>query len=147
MTKSFHPGRAAQNGLTAALLAARGYTSSATAIEAGRGWANVLSTHRDYREITDRLGESYEIRDAELLHLTIGIAERWPASLQTAQRPNLRPGKIQGFERGCPDGSTPLQLRIIRNFSSPHTVIRIAKLSRGQLCRRMRTLDALWPRR
>ena len=28
MTKSFHPGRAAQNGLTAALLASRNFTSS-----------------------------------------------------------------------------------------------------------------------
>jgi 2-methylcitrate dehydratase PrpD len=47
--------------LTAALLAARGYTSSTKSIEAKRGWANVLSTHRDYHQITDRLGESYEI--------------------------------------------------------------------------------------
>lgn len=61
MTKSFHPARAAQNGLTAALLAARGYTSSTAAIEAKRGWANVLSTQRDYRQITERLGDSYEI--------------------------------------------------------------------------------------
>ncbi|HXF75980.1 MAG TPA: MmgE/PrpD family protein, partial [Methylomirabilota bacterium] len=61
MTKSFHPGRAAQNGLTAALLAARGFTSSNQAIEAKAGWANTLSARRDYREITDRLGESWEI--------------------------------------------------------------------------------------
>lgn len=60
MTKSFHPGRAAQNGLTAALLAAGGYTSSDQAIEAKRGWANVLSTHRDYNEITGELGQRYE---------------------------------------------------------------------------------------
>ena len=44
MTKSFHPGRAAQNGLTAALLARNGYTASETALEAKRGWLNVLST-------------------------------------------------------------------------------------------------------
>ena len=61
MTKSFHPGRAAQNGLSAALLAAHGYTSSETAIEAKRGWANVLSTHHDYAKITGGLGASYEI--------------------------------------------------------------------------------------
>ncbi|TKI04427.1 MmgE/PrpD family protein [Martelella alba] len=60
MTKSFHPGRAAQNGLTAALLAARDYTSSEQAIEAKRGWANVVSTRQDYREITDGLGERHE---------------------------------------------------------------------------------------
>ena len=60
MTKSFHPGRAAQNGLTAAFLAAGGYTSSEQGIEAKRGWANVTSTHRDYSEITEGLGERHE---------------------------------------------------------------------------------------
>ena len=61
MTKSFHPGRAAQNGLTAAFLAARNYTSSNQGIEAPRGWANVLSTERNYTEITSNLGAHYEI--------------------------------------------------------------------------------------
>ena len=41
-TKSFHPGRAAQSGLIAAVLAQGGYTSSEQAIEAKRGWANVV---------------------------------------------------------------------------------------------------------
>jgi 2-methylcitrate dehydratase PrpD len=61
MTKSFHPGRAAQNGFTAALLAEKGYTSSDQGIEAKRGWANVLSTRVDYKEITDGLGEHFEV--------------------------------------------------------------------------------------
>jgi 2-methylcitrate dehydratase PrpD len=41
-TKSFHPGRAAQSGLMAAILAQGGYTSSEQALEAKRGWANVV---------------------------------------------------------------------------------------------------------
>jgi len=61
MTKSFHPGRAAHNGLTAALLASRNFTSSDHGIEAKRGWANVLSTSRNYGAITAKLGETYEI--------------------------------------------------------------------------------------
>jgi 2-methylcitrate dehydratase PrpD len=61
MTKSFHPGRAAQNGLTSALLASKNFTSSETGIEGKSGWANVLSTARDYAQITDKLGTSYEI--------------------------------------------------------------------------------------
>jgi len=61
MTKSFHPGRASQNGLTAALLAGQNFTSSDHPIEAARGWANVLSTARNYREITDNLGDRYQI--------------------------------------------------------------------------------------
>lgn len=61
MTKSFHPGRAAQNGFTAALMASKGYTASEYAMDAKRGWLNVLSTRHETREITESLGESYEI--------------------------------------------------------------------------------------
>ena len=61
MTKSFHPGRAAHNGLTAAFLAAKNYTSSDQGLEAKDGWANVLSTARNYGEITNGLGKTYEI--------------------------------------------------------------------------------------
>jgi len=52
MTKSFHPGRAGQNGLTAALLARAGYTSSPRALEAERGWLKVLSSACDTEAIT-----------------------------------------------------------------------------------------------
>jgi len=61
MCKPFHPGRAAQNGLTAAYLAAKNFTSSESGIEAPRGFANVLATARNYGEITGRLGETWEI--------------------------------------------------------------------------------------
>jgi 2-methylcitrate dehydratase PrpD len=60
MNKSFNPGRAAHNGLTAALLASKNYKSSEQMIEAKRGWANTISTKQDYREITDGLGQRYE---------------------------------------------------------------------------------------
>ena len=61
MTKSFHPGRAAQSGLLAAILAQGGYTSSEGGIEAKRGWANVTSTKQDYSEITEGLGSFSEL--------------------------------------------------------------------------------------
>jgi 2-methylcitrate dehydratase PrpD len=60
MCKSFHPGRAAQNGAFAAFLARSGFDSSERAIEAPRGFANVLSTKQDYAEILDGLGERWE---------------------------------------------------------------------------------------
>jgi len=60
MNKSFNPGRAAANGLFAALLAQRNFTSSNGMIEAKRGWANTVSTKQDYHEIIDGLGERYE---------------------------------------------------------------------------------------
>jgi 2-methylcitrate dehydratase PrpD len=61
MTTNFHTGRAAQNGLTAALLAQRGFTSANQPIEGKAGWANAVSTRHDFNEITRRLGETYEI--------------------------------------------------------------------------------------
>ena len=61
MLKPFLIGRAAQNGLAAALLAAEGLTGSERAIEAPRGFARVLSTRQDYSAICDGLGDSYEI--------------------------------------------------------------------------------------
>lgn len=60
MCKSFHPGRAAQNGAMAAFLAEAGFDSSERSIEAPRGFANVLSTKQDYAQITDGLGEQWE---------------------------------------------------------------------------------------
>jgi 2-methylcitrate dehydratase PrpD len=61
MCKPFHPGNAARNGLIAALLAQRGFTSSEQAIEAKRGFANVLSTGFRTEEIEQRLGETWEL--------------------------------------------------------------------------------------
>lgn len=61
MCKSLHPGRAAQNGLMAALLAAKNFTSSEQAIEAPRGFARVTSTRFDPTVITEGLGQRYEL--------------------------------------------------------------------------------------
>jgi 2-methylcitrate dehydratase PrpD len=61
MCKPFHPGNAARNGLLAALLAQKNFTSSNQGIEAKRGFANVLSTKFDPGEITDKLGKTFEI--------------------------------------------------------------------------------------
>ncbi|MBZ9894446.1 MULTISPECIES: MmgE/PrpD family protein [unclassified Mesorhizobium] len=61
MCKSFHPGRAAQNGLFSALLAQRDFTSSNRVLEAPRGFAHVMSTERNFDEITKGLGDGFEI--------------------------------------------------------------------------------------
>jgi 2-methylcitrate dehydratase PrpD len=61
MVKSFHPGRAAQNGILAALLAAEGFDAAPDGIEGRRGFAEVLSSSFDVSRITDGLGESWEI--------------------------------------------------------------------------------------
>ncbi len=61
MTKPFHPGGAARAGLMSALLAQQGFPASARALEAPRGWAQVLSTKCDWNEASDALGQRFEI--------------------------------------------------------------------------------------
>jgi 2-methylcitrate dehydratase PrpD len=61
MTKSFHPGRASQNGLVAAVLASKNFTSADTALEGKSGWAHVVSTQVRWDEITGGLGDRFEL--------------------------------------------------------------------------------------
>ncbi|OGA38772.1 MAG: 2-methylcitrate dehydratase [Betaproteobacteria bacterium RIFCSPLOWO2_12_FULL_62_13] len=61
MCKPLHIGNAAKNGLLAALLAKENFTSSNQGIEAKRGFGHVLSTEFKPAEITERLGETWEI--------------------------------------------------------------------------------------
>lgn len=77
-TKSFHPGRAAQNGLMAAILAQGGYTSSEQALEAKRGWANVVGVTKkrldDGLEKWVRMDNASQSGDVGLASKTSG---RW----------------------------------------------------------------------
>lgn len=60
MCKSLHAGRAAQNGLSAALMAQAGFTSSEQALEAPRGMARVMSSQPDLARILQDLGSVWE---------------------------------------------------------------------------------------
>ncbi|MBO9647963.1 MAG: MmgE/PrpD family protein [Variovorax sp.] len=61
MTKPFHPGGAARAGLMSALMASQGFTASERALEAPRGFVQVTSDKRAWNEVTDELGERFEI--------------------------------------------------------------------------------------
>src|SRR5258706_2036686 len=63
MSKCFNMGHAARNGLTAALLAQKGFTSSERGIEAPRGFAHVLSSRCDLNVVADGLGETWELQE------------------------------------------------------------------------------------
>ena len=83
MTKPFHPGAAARAGLLSALLAKHGFTASPRAIEAPRGYVQVVSTKCDWNEVTDELGSA--LRDL-LQHLqAVRLRHRDPS------RPSTRP--------------------------------------------------------
>ncbi|MBI2294615.1 MAG: MmgE/PrpD family protein, partial [Betaproteobacteria bacterium] len=75
MVKPFHPGNAARNGLLAAFLAHRDFTSAERSIEGRRGFANVLAAERNLAEITERLGETWEIALNTYKPFACGIVE------------------------------------------------------------------------
>jgi 2-methylcitrate dehydratase PrpD len=62
MAKSFQPGRAAQNGYTAALLARADFTAGEHALEGPRGFAAVTAAHYDLAKITAGLGSDFDLR-------------------------------------------------------------------------------------
>jgi 2-methylcitrate dehydratase PrpD len=62
MAKALHPGRAAQNGYAAALLAQAGFTAGERGLEGARGFAAVQAAHYDLSKITTRLGEDFDLR-------------------------------------------------------------------------------------
>ena len=73
-TKSFHVGRSAQNGLLAALLASHGYTGSAHALEAKRGWVKVVGAGSDrLEEMLGSLGMVWEIEKNSFKPFPCGI--------------------------------------------------------------------------
>jgi 2-methylcitrate dehydratase PrpD len=62
MAKSFHPGRSAQNGYAAALLAQAGFTAGERGIEGARGFAAVTASRFDLSKITTGLGVDFDLR-------------------------------------------------------------------------------------
>jgi 2-methylcitrate dehydratase PrpD len=100
MCKPFHPGNAARNGLLAALLARTNFTSSNQAIEAPRGFANVLATARRYEEITEHLGSSWEILANTYKPFACGIVihPTIDGCIQLRNDAGLRPDQITSIE-------------------------------------------------
>ena len=61
MTKPFHAGHAARNGVFAAMLAREGFTASGPALEGTQGYANAFSQSKLSPAAFDRLGADWQI--------------------------------------------------------------------------------------
>ena len=96
-TKSFHPGKAAQNGLLAALLAEQGFTASQVAIEGFDGWGQAMSTRHNWAEVTEGLGQRYEMALNTYKPFACGIVAHpaIDAAIQLRNTHALRPEQIQ----------------------------------------------------
>lgn len=73
MAKSLHPGRSAQSGYMAALLAQRGFTAGEHALEGPRGFAAVQSAAYDLAVVARGLGQQYHFHQNTYKPFPCGI--------------------------------------------------------------------------
>jgi 2-methylcitrate dehydratase PrpD len=99
-TKSFHPGKAAQNGMLSALLAQQGFTASEVAIEGFDGWGQAVSTRHDWAEVTQGLGERYELALNTYKPFACGIVAHpaIDAAIQLRAASAVKPEQIASVE-------------------------------------------------
>lgn len=96
MAKSFHPGRSAQSGYMAAELARHGFTAGPRSIEGPRGFAAVEAGEYDLSRLTDRLGETFELRVNAYKPFPCGIVVHptIDACIQLRREHRIEPGEI-----------------------------------------------------
>jgi 2-methylcitrate dehydratase PrpD len=104
MTKPLHAGRAAENGVTAALLAQAGFTSATNILEARRGFYHAMAGGYDESKIVGRLGRPYFMQEPgiSIKPYPSGSLSH-PAQdliLDLVKEHDLRPGDIETIEVG-----------------------------------------------
>jgi 2-methylcitrate dehydratase PrpD len=99
MSKSLNIGRASQNGMLAALLAQKGFTSAADAIEGKDGYVQAASLEHDYSPITAGLGHPFEITRNTYKPFACGIVihPAIDAALQLRREYQLRPDDVRSI--------------------------------------------------
>ena len=130
MARILHAGRAAQNGLSAALFAREGLVSSDAGIEAETGFAKVLSRRHDWAEMTDGLGERWETLENTYKPFATGIVAH-PAidgCIRLRRAHGLAPDEIARIEVAV----NPIALMLTDN-PAPTTALE-ARLSIQHVC-------------
>jgi 2-methylcitrate dehydratase PrpD len=100
MCKPFHAGRAAQNGLVAALLAQRGFTGTDGIFEGERGLVGVMAKGHNINEATADLGSRWELRQNGLKPYACGQANHGllDAVLALRKKPGVSPQTIKHMQ-------------------------------------------------
>ncbi|HEY4439168.1 MAG TPA: MmgE/PrpD family protein [Candidatus Elarobacter sp.] len=102
MTKAFHPGKAASNGILAALAARRGLDGPRDAFEAADGWGAALSTRFDPAQLLDGIGERWELLQNTYKPYPCGIVAHPSIDAALALAPRAGgPGAIASIAVRC----------------------------------------------
>lgn len=126
MVKAFHPGKAGSDGVEAALLAQRGFTSASTMIEGRRGLAAVASMAPELGRMVDGLGSRWEVEQNAFKPYACGIVSHAIIDAAIELRDQVGTRQIEGVEltvhpvvldvMGVLDPATGLEGK----FSAPH---------------------------
>jgi 2-methylcitrate dehydratase PrpD len=110
MCKSFHAGRAASNGLLAALLAQQGFDSSEEIVEGKRGFARIYSNVATPELVLDQLGTRWEITRNGYKPYACGVLLHpiLDAMVALGEQRVLKPDEIARIEARVP----PIAVRI-----------------------------------
>jgi 2-methylcitrate dehydratase PrpD len=100
MTKSWNMANAARNGLMAALLAAKGFTSTEQGLEGDRGFARMYAQRCDLDEIVRGLGDTWELAENAYKPYPCGIVAHpvIDACLALRDEPGAAPDAIERIE-------------------------------------------------
>jgi 2-methylcitrate dehydratase PrpD len=128
MTKAFHPGKAAANGILAARLAAQDAGVPAAIIEDPRGFAAALSTRFDPDQLLDEIGTRWELADNTYKPYPCGIVAHPSIDAALALRERVAPDALAELHAYChplvpelmgnPDPADGLEAR----FSAVHGI-------------------------
>jgi 2-methylcitrate dehydratase PrpD len=106
MCKPLHAGKAAANGLFAALMAERGFTSNPEVLETAQGFAATQTTTQNVERALKGLGEHYAVRDTLFKYhaACYGTHETIEGVLRLKEANGLAPDDLEGIDLVVPVG-------------------------------------------
>ena len=120
MCKPLHAGKAAANGLLAAQLAARGFTSNPGVLDVAQGFTTTQTTTPNPERALQGLGEDYAIRGVLFKYhaACYGTHETIEGVLRLRRKHGLAPGDVQQVRLTVPPGNLAMC-----NIQEPSTAL------------------------
>jgi 2-methylcitrate dehydratase PrpD len=119
MSKPLNPGRAAMDGVIAALLAKEGFTSSTRILEAEKGYLKATAREFSVKEIVEGLGEHFEIlNNIFKVHASCGHTHAAiDAVLEITRKYGVRPDDVEEVLVG----TYPIAVEVVSRSYEPST--------------------------
>jgi 2-methylcitrate dehydratase PrpD len=128
MTKAFHAGKGAWNGILALLLSEKELTASTRPLEAPRGFFNVLSSEHRPERVLDALGTTWRVLEISLKPYPCGVVAHPAIDAAISLHGRIDPEQIEDIEVRChplvPElmgGNNPMD-ELEARFSAAHGV-------------------------